>query len=182
MNRPKSLLLIIALATATLAVAQPKDCKECIPWSADRPLQWSDFKGRPSASSPNKAMTDSGMSISFSCDGSTAEVSISSYFSPYRSWTKTKDSDRLLAHEQLHFDITELFVRKLRKEISALETDCEKMNRAIEKLYDSNYQAYAKYQAQYDRETKHSLIEEEQLRWEQLVADELKALEDFRKE
>lgn len=182
MKRPIFLLLIIALATATLAVAQPKDCKDCIPWSADRPLLWKDFKGRPSASSPNKAMTDSGMSISFSCDGKTAEVSISSFFSPYKSWTKTKDSDRLLAHEQLHFDITELFVRKLRKEISALDTDCEKMNRAIEKLYDSNYQAYAKCQAQYDRETKHSIIEEEQLRWEQLVADELKALEDFKKE
>lgn len=124
-------------------------------------------------------MTDSGMSISFSCENDEAEIIITCYFSPSRSWTKVKDSDHLLAHEQLHFDITELYTRKLRKLISEMEGDCERASRSLQKVYDRNYEALAKYQAQYDRETKHSIIEEEQLRWEKKVQEELKALEAF---
>lgn len=173
------LLLTVLLGFSTAAFAQPKDCKDCLVWSADRPLTWQDFKGRPSASSPNKAMTDSGMSISFTCEGGQAEVSLGCYFKKGSSWTKTTESDRLLKHEQLHFDITELFTRKLRKQVSELDADCERMHRAIQKLYDDNYEAYAKFQAQYDKETRHSILEEEQLRWEKLVSDELKSLEEF---
>lgn len=166
--------------TASAILAQPKDCKDCIVWQDDRLLTWDDFKGRPQASSPNKAMTDSGMSISFSCEDNVSEVVIMCYFNPSRSWTKTRESDRLLSHEQLHFDITELFARKLRKLISEMDSDCEKMHRSIQKVYDRNYEDYAEFQARYDRETAHSINEAEQLRWNALVAAELKALEEFR--
>lgn len=164
---------------AGTASAQPKDCRQCLRWSADRPLAWGDFKGRSSSTSPNKAMTDSGIAIAFQCEDGRADVKVSCYFNPAKSWTRTGDSKRLLAHEQLHFDITELFARKLRKTIVELGTDCETLNREIGGLYDRNFEVYAEFQARYDRETHHSTIEPEQLRWEQLVAEELKALEAF---
>lgn len=175
----RTLLSIALLLLAFIATAQTNDCKDCMTWRADRPLTWDDFKGRPQSSSPNKAMTDSGMSIAFSCKDNVADITLNCYFAPSRSWTKIKDSDHLLAHEQLHFDITELFTRKLRKKLSEMDADCEKMHRAIEKVYDSNYQNLMRYQHQYDRETQHSIKEEEQLRWEQKVREELKELEVF---
>lgn len=173
------ILLATLLGFYSTAFTQPKDCKDCIVWRADRPLTWSDFKGRPSASSPNKAMTDSGISIAFNCDGGIPEVILGCYFKPGTSWTKTTDSDRLLAHEQLHFDITELFTRKLRKQLAQLGTDCQLIHKEIGRLYDRNYEAYAAFQAKYDKETRHSILEDEQLRWEKLVADELRSLEEF---
>jgi len=176
----RTLLCLALLLLAFIATAQPNDCKDCIPWLNDRPLTWADFKGKPQASSPNKAMTDSGMSIAFSCEDNMADITLNCYFSPSRSWTKVKDSDRLLAHEQLHFDITELFTRKLRKKLSEMDGDCGKMNRTIGKVYDANYQELLRYQQQYDRETQHSIREEEQLRWERKVREELEALEAFR--
>jgi hypothetical protein len=173
---PTLILMMVAAATAT---AQPDDCKDCIIWQTDRPLTWDDFKAKPQASSPNKAMTDSGMSIAFSCKDNVADITLMCYFRPSKSWTKTRESDRLLAHEQLHFDITELFTRKLRKKLSEMDADCEKMHRAIGKIYDSNYNELLRYQQQYDRETQHSIKEEEQLRWEKKVKEELKALSDY---
>lgn len=172
-------LLLFCLVAALSAEAQPDNCKDCITWQADRPLTWADFKGRPAASSPNKAMTDSGLSIAFSCDGKVSEVVIGCYFTPGKSWTKVTDNDRLLAHEQLHFDITELFARKLRSRLSALGTDCERVNKEIGRLYDHNYDDYMKYQQRYDKETRHSIEEAEQKRWEKKVADELRQLEEF---
>jgi hypothetical protein len=179
MRRVLSIALVFVCG-AFIAVAQPKSCKDCITWSADRSLKWSDFKGQADASSSNKAVTNSGMSITMNCVNGEADVVIGCFFNPAKSWTKTKDSDRLLAHEQLHFDITELFARKLRKEISQLGTGCAERYKPSVELYDRFDSACNEFQAQYDKETRHSILEEEQLRWEKLVAEELKSLEEFR--
>jgi hypothetical protein len=158
---------------------QNTDCASCIEWSANRPLTWADFQGEPKERSRHKAVTDSGMSIGFSCNEGIPNVTVRTYFHPEESWTKTTESDALLVHEQLHFDITELFVRKLRKQLDALGPDCNRVNKHIQDYYDRNYQAYANYQEQYDKETNHSIDEKRQKEWEMRVAKELKALEAF---
>jgi len=173
-----SLLLLIIMLGNGSAQAQ-ETCKDCIAWSATRPLVWDDFRGRPNAASHNKAVTDSGMSITFSCENRKAVVGLNVYFNPNRSWTKVTDSDHLLAHEQLHFDITELFVRKLRKQLAALGTDCAQVNKYIQDYYDRNYEALMQYQQKYDKETRHSIDAVEQKRWEAKVAAEMKALAEF---
>lgn len=160
------------------SMAQPKECKECIGWSETK-LTWDDFRGKPKKSSPNEALTDSGMSIELKCDGTSSKAVVKCFFNPTRSWTKSKDSEYLLAHEQLHFDITELFVRKLRKQLDALGNDCEKLTKHIESYYNKNYREFVKYQEQYDRESKHSLNKEKQAYWEKKVARELEELIPF---
>jgi predicted secreted Zn-dependent protease len=101
------------------------------------------------------------------------------FFDRTKSWTKDKKSAYLLSHEQLHFDITELFVRKLRKQLASLGNDCQKLNDYVEKYYNENYKEYVAYQAAYDRESEHSIDKKKQAYWEQKVAQELEVLKPF---
>lgn len=172
------IISVITLLIANVTLAQQK-CAECIPWSAERKLTWDDFRGKPNKLSPNEALTDSGMSIELKCDGKTSEAVIKCFYNPKKSWTKSTDSEYLLRHEQLHFDITELFVRKLRKELSKFGDDCQKLNKSIESYYNSNYREYVNYQDRYDKESNHSLNKEKQAYWEQKVANELAELKEF---
>jgi len=172
-------LMVLAVSTAFGVQAQPKDCGNCIPWSENYKLKWSDFEGKAQKYSPNEALTDSGMSIELKCDGKTSKAIVKCYFNPNNSWTKSKNSDYLLAHEQLHFDITELFVRKLRKQLAQFGDDCKALSKHIDDYYKRNYKEFVAYQDRYDRETKHSLNEEKQAYWEKKVAKELAELRDF---
>lgn len=174
------LLSILALFLFSgVSHGQNQKCKDCIEWSEDRKLKWSDFKGKPKNLSRNEALTDSGMSIGLKCDDRTSEVSIGCFFDRKGSWAKDDRTDYLLAHEQLHFDITELFVRKLRKQIAKLGNDCKKLNDHIEKYYNQNYKEFVAYQNAYDSESNHSLNKEKQAYWEKKVARELEELKSY---
>ena len=177
----RSLLVLMMIAAFAIANAdaQPKDCANCIPWTVNRKLKWSDFQGKPKQLSPNEALTDSGMSIELKCDGTTSKAVVRCYFNPNSSWTKSTDSDHLLRHEQLHFDITELFVRKLRKQLAKFGDDCEALAKHIDEYYKRNYKEFVAYQDQYDHETQHSLDKEKQAYWEEKVARELAELNSY---
>lgn len=172
-------LFSVLLTVGTKAFSQHRECKECLAWNENQKLTWNDFKGNPVKTSRNEAMTDSGMTIGLECDGSNTKVEVKSFFNPTKSWTKDKESAWLLAHEQLHFDITELFVRKLRQRLARFGTDCQELNRHIEAFYNENYREFVAYQERYDRETKHSTDEEAQKRWQLKVAQELALLREF---
>lgn len=171
--------LLLCIFCQSNATAQHKDCTDCITWHANRKLTWADFKGKPQPASDKVALTDSGMSIALKCDNTTAEVVVKCFFNRSRSWTKDTESEYLLAHEQLHFDITELFVRKLRKQLSVFKDDCEQLAKHVQSYYDENYKEYVAYQDAYDKQTHHSLNKEKQAYWEQKVARELKKLKPY---
>ncbi len=170
---------IFILAFGEMTFPQAGKCKGCIEWQEERALKWSDFKGRPNRLSGNEAVTDSGIAISLECNGRYSEVKVESFFDPKGSWTKDHASDYLLAHEQLHFDITELFARKLRKQLQSLGNDCKRLNSHVEQFYNKNYKAYVRYQAAYDRESNHSINRKEQQRWQKKVNAELAELSQY---
>ena len=103
---------------------------------------------------------------------------VDAYFIPSRSWVRER-SERLLAHEQLHFDIAELYARGARKKISELRQmgvrDVAEYNFAIQKVLEESNDT----DRLYDRETIHGAISEKQKRWEREIALELQVLERF---
>ena len=171
--------LLFLIAFAEEPVAQHRKCTDCIEWQEGKKLKWADFKSTPKKITHNEALTDSGMSIELKCDDSNSEVIVTCFFDRTKSWSKDKNSAYLLAHEQLHFDITELFVRKLRKQLSRLGNDCKQLNHHLEKYYNVNYKEFVAYQDAYDRESNHSLNKEKQVYWEKKVANELQELKPF---
>lgn len=98
---------------------------------------------------------------------------IYNYFIPDSSWTIDTLDKGLLKHEQLHFDIDQLYVRKIKRSIEELRkgkvTDIniyyEKINVIMNEM-DS-------LQAKYDEDTFHGAIKEAQKEWEKKIELEL---------
>lgn len=85
---------------------------------------------------------------------------------------------RLLKHEQLHFDILELIVRKFRKEIDEDLLGCSEETYLEKRLefYLNNYRETA---IKYDIETNHSINMKIQLEWEEHIRKELYKLKEY---
>lgn len=177
----KNLMLGVVLLSTTLGFAQYDEYK--IPWKEDKKLSWSDFKAAPDDNSNFHASTSSGLSFSWSLKktGKDSEFiyEVGSSFHPDHSWVKEgAPSDYLLAHEQLHFDITELFARKLRKELASFKPEGN-VKRDLNRLYQLNERERDKMQKLFDRESQHSLHKEYEAKWQEYVRRELKKLEKF---
>ncbi|HHC79895.1 MAG TPA: hypothetical protein ENK46_08425 [Flavobacteriia bacterium] len=107
------------------------------------------------------------------------EVTVQSYFYPSRSYVYNShvSSKELLSHELYHFKITELFVRKAKKEIAALnEPSKERIKSIIERIIIEKN----KYQAKYDYDTFHSYVFSEQKKYEKRVDSLLNLLSKFK--
>ena len=87
--------------------------------------------------------------------------------------------DYILAHEQLHFDITELHVRKLKKQISALKVT-KNIGSILDRLLHNINNELSKMQNQYDSESKNSTDKDAQYKWEVFIAKELKAYQNYK--
>jgi hypothetical protein len=100
-------------------------------------------------------------------------------------------SDELLKHEQAHFDLTEAMAQKaqsdLRALIDAFPTEVDACGEAaaktkaktalaneltkMKKSYSANKKSMTKKQAQYDKETKHGVVEKKQTEWEEKISE-----------
>lgn len=107
-------------------------------------------------------------------------------FDTYKSWmldSVFKDNSEnkiVLNHEQRHFDIVEIFVRKIRKEVADFTKnkgyDQSVLNNIISKLGEEEYH----FQNLYDSETNYGLISTKQEEWNKKIDSELKELELFK--
>ena len=158
--------------------------EERVGWK-ENALTWSDFKGAPDPASPFSANTSSGISYGWSMKGSATgkeySSEVTSFFIPGKSWVKGGSaSAKLLDHEQLHFDITELFARKLRKALAEFDFDnAPDLKADLQALYNNAERERALVQQKFDVETRHSMNEAAQLEWQKFIKKELKKLEDF---
>jgi hypothetical protein len=178
----KSLLgcfLILLLPLSNFAQGE----NEKIRWEANLPLTWEDFKAKPDRSNSYSANTNSGISYSWSYSTNTGEPvlkhEVYSNFYPQLSWVKEiHDETYLLAHEQLHFDISELHARKLRKALDEYQIG-RNIRQDLKRLYNKIEAERAAMQEQFDKETLHSENREAELNWRKFIAGELRRLESY---
>jgi hypothetical protein len=153
---------------------------DLIEWKKTTTLKWSDFKGKPDNSIEYKAMTYSRIGLEADFEDNTFIVDVKTYFVRNKSWTKNKESENLLRHEQVHFDIAEVIARKIRKAYSEYEsTDLEETQTYLQETYNEYYGPVWDSYNQYDEDTNHGLVKEEQTRWEKKIEKELKELEKY---
>lgn len=142
-----------------------------IVWTADYKLNWSNFNGRPSNGHHADALTSGSIFFSYTDnrDG-IYEISIIASFHPSESWVRhKKGSDYLLAHEQLHFDLTELYARKLREKVLSYHHTKKDFKKHYDKMFNEIYRELQHMQDLYDRETSHSLNKSAQKKWHQEI-------------
>lgn len=172
------------LITIFLIVLIPRSENQLV-WNADYRLNWSDFRGEPQEEIDAVAITASGLSSSFSArTSSTALVdytaSVIAHFYPDKSWYKPeKVNEIVLAHEQLHFDITELNARKLRKNIADSNFTLN-IKSEMNHLVDKANRDLEIMQELYDSESDFSMDVVSQKKWQLYVQEELKRLSNYK--
>jgi len=123
-----------------------------IPWGTKR-IEWDDFRVEISL---EKKKSNAGIATSIKVDfkkkgNDTLDVYITSFMNRSNSWVKKRDSIGII-HERIHFDITELFARKLRKEVVESSYTKENYFRIINKLYLNYTSKLDIFQDEYDKE------------------------------
>ena len=158
--------------------ADIKDYEKRFSWTAERPLEWQDFKGPvPAGAAPrNAAVTSCGIAIetSTTTDKIPGRVYVYNSFETNTSWVKPEQRKAdVLQHEQGHFDLCELYTRIMRARFSKASINVKNLQSVVKDIYGKTMQEYAERQQKYDSETQHGILAEEQSRWLTMIAREL---------
>ena len=161
-----------------------------IAWSAATPLTWDLFLATPPADAVNRTEAAAihmtirwHASYSVTPSGSTwrghvQSVTITNTTEPSLSWVVPGNADdRTLRHEQGHFDLNEVYRRKLEILLPCLRAQCATKEGVISALDAALHQKANEVltqlqaaQARYDAETGHGNDPAGQARWEAQIA------------
>ncbi len=158
-------------------VDDAKNYETEIEWSSDRKLTWDDFKGVPDDENyPNAlAVTNSGFGIYSNGFNlfSKGKIFVKTVFINNSSWFRPEGkTPYVLTHEQIHFDITEIYARKLRKAFIDANITPSKGAEA-EKIYYKIHNEWEGRQSLYDIQTQFGEKFETQKKWKSIVEIEL---------
>jgi hypothetical protein len=168
----------VAEERATRAPAVEKITVNSVNWSTSRRLTWEDFRGHPDEANPHHALTAANLAVNATCKEKGFFYEVSCVFLPTESWTKNTKSQKLLEHEQLHFDLTEVHARLLRKELQQL--NCSNLKAKLNPTVNSAFARWKAEQNAFDTASKHGLNAEEQGAWAASISQHLQALELYR--
>ena len=90
-------------------------------------------------------------------------------------------NDYILSHEQAHFDIAEIYARKLNKLLRSYKPDENNFTRDVNKIYENVMKEYNDMQEEYDQETNFSINKIKQEEWLGKVSKELDNLNKYSK-
>ncbi len=168
-----SVRLLIALLICHNSISQ-----DTIHWRPDYKLSWEDFQGRPDSNSEYKAISSPSINFSLSYNKSSFSYNVICSFNKSKSWTLS-NSQNLLTHEQGHFDIAEIFARKLRQTFKNYKVNLVTIERDFKKMYDKTISERDSMNALYDKETDFSRNKPKQLYWNKKIIKELKKFQAF---
>lgn len=142
-------------------------------WEEGRKLTVDDFQGKPVLKSPANAMTSYNILTIYSLD-SPFQWRVISYFVKNRSWVKIEQlCSNTIEHEQGHFDIGELYARKLSREIGNIKCIIDSMPWKIYYARKRISKEVEIMQNKYDKETNYSRNIQKQTMWTNKLRDML---------
>lgn len=165
----QKLILIALFALPLLSKAQDD---EFVEWSPAKRLTWDDYLAKPSSSSDAAAITSTALGLEYHVRNNALTYKITCKFSKTRSWGKYK-TDYILEHEQGHFDITEIFARKLENALREYDFNPKKFKSDLDQIYREIMEKKEELQNQYDVETDYSRNKEKQAEWLKKIQREL---------
>lgn len=147
--------------------------EDFIKWDESRKLTWDDFKAEPMKLGNTAAMTTTKLGFSYNVTNGKVTFKIDCRFDKNRSWGLVKN-DWILKHEQGHFDIAEIFARRLNKAVNEYQFNKTSFQRDLDLIYKSVVNGKEVFQQQYDIETDHSRNKDKQEEWFGKIDAELK--------
>ena len=168
MRNAACVLVLLCAAAAGLA-------QEAIAWSLERRLKREDFNGRVPASASTASMSWIHIETEWECKDVTLKTTARATFDPSRSWFRSQNrmelDVQLLEHEQIHFDIAEVAVRKIRASFQTFSTACAEAGGTdpIEHLIARADRDLQQEQERFDRETAHGVNGRIQAQWKRRI-------------
>ena len=154
-----------------------------ITWSATRRLTVADYLGRPGPGDRLAASTSSNIKADAACRDFVFSSTVQATFDPNTSWFRNPKTatEALMRHEQMHFDLTEVYARTMRQKLGifAAKANCLKLQPAFNNVTKLVYADWDREQNRYDQETNHGLNAARQTYWEQQTAQRLEQLKAF---
>jgi hypothetical protein len=190
--RITALLLAFLCAAATGLAQQP------IEWSPVRKLVKDDFRARVPVNASSASMSWIHIDTSWECDGGALVATARATFDPARSWWRNTRGSvwgnagermssaeaqlearrnvvqldlQLLDHEQLHFDLAEVTVRKIRARFQDFKNACAEAGGTdpIQPMIAQADRELQEEQQRYDRETGHGINAAAQDQWRRRI-------------
>jgi len=179
----KKILWTLLSLSALLLFSSGSESPDIIYWSDHSRLSWNDFQANPRLDYQNfSALTSSGIVHYTGCENGQITYKVRSYFEKHESWVKEEArTTHHLKHEQIHFDITELYARKLRKLLSEHSFLCGQEEQ-FEFFVKNALDGWQQEQQNFDIHTRHSMDKAHQKEWFYKIEMELSLLEDFKEE
>ena len=154
--------------------------KDELNWKADRKLEWSDFKDQPQQNASLMARINWNITYKYKLKSSGITFTVRCFIDRNKSWVKENAKTAMvLEHQQLHFDIAELYARKLRKRFDEYTFDKKKFDEKIKMIFQEVLTACKHTQEEYEKETEQGRNRSAQERWNQEINSELEKLKDF---
>ncbi len=158
------------ICTANNALSLSEDKR--IDWEKERLLTWKDFQGVPYVNKPNiAAVTTSLIQYRWMCKDGYLRTHCKAVFLKDESWVRLDSKNkRVLGHEQGHFNITEVYARKLQIMMDQRKYGCDeeaKLEADIEEVLEK----WRDLETRYDKSTAYSLNVKMQRQWDKYVAD-----------
>lgn len=178
MPKPAPATVTKPIAITDALVREPKADDEYIPWLTDYRLTWDDFLCEPKRNTDAVASTSTALGIAYQIKSGKLTYQITCKFSKHKSWGLVK-TPYILAHEQGHFDITEIFARKLYQALNDYQLNRPTFQADINTIYETVIKAKEAFQAAYDRETDHSRNKPKQTEWLERIDILLQDTEPF---
>lgn len=168
------------LSPAATSLSVTAYSNDRIAWSSTRRLNWEDFQAIPEEGNPHHALTAANLAVDAKCKDNKFYYEVKCVFLTGESWSKNKQSEKLLAHEQLHFDLTEVHARLLRKKLRGIGNSCDLMKTQLNTAVGTAFKEWKAEQDQFDKISRHGLDTEVQKEWAANIEQRLAALEAYK--
>ena len=133
-------------------------------WNKSRRLSWNDFRGEVPGDTRENHAAATFCGIGFETNTISArqprlKIRVYNSFYTNSSWAKEEYQDDLvLAHEQGHFDLCELYTRKLRERFSKVKVSVHDMKTVLGRIYKEVQDEYVARQEDYEEENSHGVV------------------------
>ena len=149
-------------------------------WREHARLSWEDFKGEVNATHDESAPATCcsiGIKTNTPVAGGKTEVEVFNKFYTNKSWVRANARiQSILDHEQGHFDLCEVYTRKLKERIAACDLGNATVKQQLMVAYAEISREYESRQQAYEQETIHGTDQDAQRRWQATIAAELATL------
>jgi len=158
-----------------------------IEWTANRKLIWEDFKGNPKPISNSNTAAQTYCGFGFQTNYVTiltrTKIFTKNTFNCNLSWVRPDQKGRadLLEHEQGHFDLCEVYTRRLRKKLEEKKLTVFNLKTDANIIFKDVLALYLDRQELYEKETNYGLDRQKQNEWATMINKELNDLSSYTK-